>query len=252
MADTGELFKGRSENYSKYRPTYPADILRILNEKYMFNSRMTVADIGCGTGNLARLFLENGNPVYCLDPNEEMLQKARENLKEFSNATFLKGYAERSGLKDASINLVIAGQSFHWFNTDKAKTEFKRILKGPNLVALIWNNREEDSATFNGEYERICLKYSPGYHGTGSGSISEDLISDFFGWSHGYYQFDNSQDLDIEGILGRYASASYSISVGDPKYDAMVNEFKESFSAYEKNGKVRLKYTTKMFVGHLK
>ncbi len=251
MADTGESLIDKSKNYSKYRYTYPAEVLTILNEKYMFNSRMSIADMDCGKGNRARLFLENGNPVFCVDPNEEMLQMARENLKEFSNVTFLRGYAEKSGLEESSINLIITGETFYRFNFDRVKVEFKRILRGPNLVALMWNIREEDSATFNEEYERICKKYSPGYHGT-SGDISEDLISDFFGWSHGYFQLDNTQDLDIEEILGRYASEPYSISAEDPKYNALVNEFKESFSAYEKNGKVRLKYTTKMFVGHLK
>ncbi len=252
MEKEKDLFSGKTEAYAKHRPTYPKEVLEVLSDKYQFNSKMFVADIGSGTGILSRMFLENGNTVTCVDPSDEMLDKAREELKEFPNVQFVRGHAESTGLKDGSVNLIAAGQSFHWFKPDKAKVEFKRILRGPNVVAMIWNDREESINSFNAEYERICRKYSPKYHSTGSMSVSEEAISDFFGWSHDYYEFKNNQELDLDGIIGRYSSASYSIPKSDENYRSLVTEFTEAFSAFSSNNKVTLKYNTRMFVGHLK
>ena len=250
MENSDKLFTGKGDLYSKYRPTYPKEILQILINKYPFNPSMTVADIGCGTGILSRMFLENQNKVICIDPNDEMLQICRNQLSEYKNVTIMKGTAESTGLPDHSVHMISAGQSFHWFNLEKAGREFRRILKSPNLVALIWNDRDNKDI-FTAEYESIAAKYSKGYHGTGSTNISDDLISQFFNWSYGYYQYPNLQELDMEGLIGRYLSTSYSLKPQDDKYEEMISILKDEFNTYQKDGKVTIRYTTKLYVGKL-
>ena len=67
-----DRFSDRVENYVKYRPGYPPGVLALMREEMALTPSSVVADIGSGTGLLARLFLENGCAVYGVEPNREM------------------------------------------------------------------------------------------------------------------------------------------------------------------------------------
>ena len=77
--DYKQRFSSRVENYIKYRPGYPESIISILQLEIGLMVDDIVADIGSGTGLSAKLFLENGNIVYGVEPNEPM-RKASEGL----------------------------------------------------------------------------------------------------------------------------------------------------------------------------
>ncbi|BAB59389.1 hypothetical protein [Thermoplasma volcanium GSS1] len=250
MKSSDRLFTGRSENYSKFRPSYPVGIVKMLTDKYGLKKEMVIADIGCGTGILARMFLENGNKVYCIDPNGEMLKFAKDELSSFGNAIIVRGSAENTGLEDHSVNVISAGQSFHWFDTDKAKVEFRRILTAPYMVVLIWNDRDIDDG-FTAEYEKIVSAYGKNYQGTGSTGLPPDTIPQFFNWAYDYYQYQNYQELDLEGLKGRYLSTFYSITQEYPKFQAAMKALETAFNAFSVDGKVRIRYITKVFVGKL-
>src|SRR5713101_3536844 len=108
-ADFAERFTGRAAAYSKYRPGYPAEILNILNSEIGFGQDKTVADIGSGTGLLSKLFLQNGNTVFGVEPNDEMRSYAEQNLSGFPTFGSTKGRAETTGLKDTSVDLITVG-----------------------------------------------------------------------------------------------------------------------------------------------
>jgi len=65
-------FSSRVENYAKYRPNYPNEIIGFLNTSIGLTKEAIIADIGSGTGISAKLFLDNGNEVYGIEPNAEM------------------------------------------------------------------------------------------------------------------------------------------------------------------------------------
>ena len=56
-----QRFSNRVENYLKFRPRYPKNIIKILIQELKLSSSSVIADIGSGTGFLAELFLKNGN-----------------------------------------------------------------------------------------------------------------------------------------------------------------------------------------------
>ena len=72
MTDTVERFSNRVENYIKYRPTYPSQILELFQTEMGLTPQTVMADIGSGPGISARMFLENRNTVYCVEPNDAM------------------------------------------------------------------------------------------------------------------------------------------------------------------------------------
>ncbi len=246
-----DIFKGRSSDYSQYRPSYPPDIIPLLEKEIGFSPASVVADVGAGTGILSRLFIENGNTVFGVEPNDEMRGVAKTGLRAFPNFHALKGTGEETNLQQDSIDLVVCGQSFHWLDPVRAKVEFRRILKEPGNVALFWNDRVDVQGGFNPEYEKIIMEYSPKYHSSGSTVLDDGLFEDFFSGTCRVFTLDNFQELNLEGIMGRYQSASYSISQDDKNYQKLVNSFEEAFKEHQENGFVKLLYKTKAFIGTL-
>src|SRR5688572_15000399 len=148
-------FSSRVENYIKFRPGYPKEVIDILKTDCGLTESSKVADIGSGTGILSELFLKNGNRVFGVEPNEPMRTAAERLLSAFPEFVSVDGSAEATRLEAGSMDFVAAGQAFHWFDRDAAKTEFKRILKPEGWVVLIWNERSIDSTPFLREYEKL-------------------------------------------------------------------------------------------------
>jgi predicted RNA methylase len=80
-SDPTQRFKGRVENYDKYRPLYPRDVLELLEMECGLTGTSVVADVGSGTGILSELFLANGNRVLGVEPNREMRGAAERRLR---------------------------------------------------------------------------------------------------------------------------------------------------------------------------
>ena len=71
-----QRFSNRVENYIRYRPSYPPQVLETLRVECGLTPDSTVADIASGTGIFSRLLLENGNRVYGVEPNRDMREAA--------------------------------------------------------------------------------------------------------------------------------------------------------------------------------
>ena len=126
--DPKKRFSSRVENYIKYRPKYPQEIIKYLKEKQILHDNSIVADIGSGTGILSEIFLKNGNLVYGIEPNAEMRNAGEVFLKKYSKFISKEGSAESTGLSELSVDIITAGQAFHWFNLEQTRKEFLRIL----------------------------------------------------------------------------------------------------------------------------
>src|ERR1039458_10215758 len=127
-------FSDRAEDYVKYRPHYPQDVVRAVEQTCGLRPEHIIADVGSGTGLTAKIFLENGNRVVGVEPNREMRIAGENYLAAYPNFSMVDGSAEATGLADASADFVIAGQAFHWFRPDDTRTEFARILKPAGWV----------------------------------------------------------------------------------------------------------------------
>jgi ubiquinone/menaquinone biosynthesis C-methylase UbiE len=164
MTSTVERFSNRVENYAKYRPGYPPAMLEFFKDHLGLTPDSVIADIGSGTGLSAKLFLENGNVVYGVEPNAGMRASAEGSLIEFKNFRSIDGTSTETTMDDESVDFIIAAQAFHWFDPHPTRGEFQRILKPNGYVALIWNERRLDSTPFS-KYEQLLLKYAIDYQG---------------------------------------------------------------------------------------
>ena len=250
--DSKARFSNRVADYVRYRPGYPRAVLELLREGCGLVPESVVADIGSGTGILTQLFLEYGNLVYGVEPNAEMRQAGEEFLNKYPRFRSIAASAESTTLPDASVDLVMAAQAYHWFDPPAARAEFERILKPRGWVAVIWNERKKDLGAFAEAYEQLLRTYGTDYARVSETYPESRRMSQLFG--HGNLQqriFGNEQRLDFEGLRGRLLSSSYAPAGGHPKHEPMVAELRRIFDAHAENGRVRFEYDTHVYYGHL-
>ncbi len=247
MTNTTERFSNRVEDYVKYRPGYPPEVLRLFRNEMSLTPDSVVADIGSGTGISAKMFLENGNTVYAIEPNDPMRVASEEFLAGFAKFHSVNGTAEKTTLPDGVADIVIAAQAFHWFRPDEARKEFQRILKKGGFAALIWNERQTDTTGFLREYEDLILKYGRDYREVRHDKITDGLIRDFFQQDFNTAVFSNGQSLDLDGLKGRTLSSSYMPTRSDPLFQPMIVDLSALFAKHEEKGRIEVLYDTKVY-----
>ena len=210
-----------------------------------------VADIGAGTGISARLFLENGNEVFAVEPNAAMRDAAKEFLKDYPKLKLVDGTSENTNLENDSIDFIVAAQAFHWFKIEQARKEFKRILKDNGYVALIWNERKLDATDFLRAYENFLHTYATDYNEVRHENTSVEIINEFFRGDFKQKTFQNSQVFDYESLEGRLLSSSYTPTAENSLYEPMLEELKRLFTKHEKDGRIDFLYDTNIYYGRL-
>lgn len=245
--DSVSRFSNRVANYIKYRPDYPLEIIAHLSVNCGLTRESVVADVGCGTGISTRMFLENGNRVYGVEPNDAMREASVEYLASFPKFTPVNGTAEATGLPDASVDLLVAAQAFHWFDLPKTKPEFKRIVRPGGFVVLMWNERQLATTPFLIEYEAFLLKYAADYSVVRHDRFDASVLDDYFDYGVGTAVFPNYQDLDLDGLKGRMLSASYMPSEDTPVYPEMIDELRALFAKHAERGKIKVFYDTNVY-----
>lgn len=250
--DPTERFSKTVENYLKYRPGYPNQVIKFLSSEYGFSPDSMVADIGSGTGILTKMLLENGNFVFAIEPNSEMRIAGENFLSASDKFKSVDAQAENTGLEDNSVDFIIAAQSFHWFHKKKARAEFKRILKDDGYVILLWNMRDNEASVTMREYESMLNKFGIDYRNVAAENIKNSDISDFFS-PNGFHlkTFPNKQVLDWDGFLGRILSTSYVPKEGQKDYDSMIKRAELIFEENHKGDIIEMFYKTKCYVGQL-
>lgn len=252
-SDPTKRFSSRVADYVRYRPSYPGEVIELLKKECALTSDSVVADIGSGTGLLAVLFLKNGNKVIGVEPNRKMREAGERVLAEYTRFVSVDGTAEATGLTERSVDFVTAGQAFHWFDRDKARAEFSRILKPGGWVVLVWNSRQTDTTPFLKAYEGLLLRYGTDYQAIRHDNLDERVIGRFFepgGFKKVTSQ--NKQVFDFEGLKGRLLSSSYTPQPGHPDYEPMLADLRAIFEEYQTEGKVAFEYVTEVYYGHLK
>jgi SAM-dependent methyltransferase len=244
-------FSDRVEDYVRYRPGYPPEVLDLLRAECGLRPRHIVADIASGTGMFTRLLLENGNSVFAVEPNTEMREMGVRQLESYKRLVSVAGTAEETTLGSAAVDFVTAAQAAHWFDLPRARAEFARILRPEGWCVLIWNERCTESTPFLGDYEQLLLTYGTDYKEVRHERTTA-IIHEFF--APAPYQervFDLRQRFDYEGTAGRLLSSSYAPLEGHPSHAPMMQELQRIFRAHANDDVVEFEYNTRVYYGHL-
>jgi SAM-dependent methyltransferase len=134
--DWAHSFGGVADAYDRGRPSYPKDATTWL----VGDDPATVLELGAGTGKLTQVLVDQGHDVHATDPDPAMLALLEAHLPGVRTAV---AGAEEIPLADASVDVVIAAQAFHWFDLDRALPEIARVLRPGGRICLLWNQRNE-------------------------------------------------------------------------------------------------------------
>jgi SAM-dependent methyltransferase len=244
-------FSSRVENYIRYRPSYPKDVLELLRKQCGLKSDSVVADIASGTGIFTRMLLENGNRVFGVEPNLDMRRAGEGYLASYPRFTSVDGTAEATALADHSVDMVTAAQAAHWFDRAKARREFVRILKPGGWMVLIWNERETDTTPFLRDYEKLLLAYGTDYKEVRHERTTDEIDGFFAPAPFQSAVMEMRQDCDYAAIEGRLLSSSYIPGPGHPGYEPMLRELRTIFETHQKNGGIVLAYVTRIYYGQI-
>lgn len=251
MSDPKSRFSNRVQDYVRYRPHYPDEAIQFILESVGLPSGVTIADIGAGTGISAEPFLKRGSNVIGIEPNREMREAGEGLLSTFPNYRSVEGSAEKTTLETASVDMVISGQAFHWFDRAKAKVEFARILKPGGPVVLFWNERLIDATEFLTEYEALIKRFATDYAKVDHRRMNDDVIAEFFGQKPTKAVFKNEQRLDFEGLWGRLISSSYVPEAHTHEATEMKQELLGLFDKYSTQNQISLLYETLIYIQRL-
>lgn len=249
-ADSTERFTSRAGDYAAARPGYPPGIASTLIAELQLPPQAVVADIGSGTGLSCEPFLRAGLTVIGVEPNEAMRAEGDRQLAAFARFRSVAGTAEATTLPQASVDLLISAQAFHWFDIGPARAEALRILKRPPRAALIWNDRVSTGSAFAEGYEQLLLDYGIEYTKIRHRHAHEDSVAAFFG----HHEFRvaslaNPTVLDYPTLLARVNSASYVPKPDHPNYAPMTGRLRRLFDAAQEGGRVSMDYVTRVFFG---
>ena len=120
-------FGTAASSYDAGRPSYPAEAVRWV----LPSGAQRVLDLGAGTGKLTATLRDLGMDTVAVEPDDAM--------RSHVPGEALAGTAEEIPLPDASVDAVVAGQAFHWFDVERALPEMRRVLRPDGSIGLLWN-----------------------------------------------------------------------------------------------------------------
>lgn len=249
--DNTQNFSGLANDYTIGRPAYSNALIESLYSQYGFSEESVIADIGSGTGKLAKQLLVRGSFVYCIEPNDDMRKIAIEELGKYKSFHAIDGTATETKLDEKSVDYITTAQAFHWFDISSFKEECKRVLRKNGSVFLIWNIRDMSSEINQVTFE-IYSKYCPNFKGFGGGIQKDDIrIKQFFEDNYEYLEFDHPLFYDKNKFVSRCLSGSYSLKNGDENYNEYLDALSSMFEKYSKDNVLTMANKTVVYIGRL-
>jgi SAM-dependent methyltransferase len=146
--------------------------------------------------------------------------------------------------------MILSAQAFHWFDRERARAEFSRILKSPGFIALVWNVRKTDATPFLRDYEMLLQKFATDYMQVRHENVDESALRGFFlDGQLAKHTLPNVQHFDFDGLRGRLLSSSYAPAEGHPSHAPMLAELRRIFDLHQRHGKVSFLYDTEIVIG---
>ena len=235
-------FNEKADEYARYRERYDANaMLPPLREWCGLRPEWTVADVGAGTGMLGDVFRANGNRVIAVEPNAAMRAVCAKMHAGDALFEVVDGTAEKTGLGDASVEMVAVGRALHWFDVERALAEFRRILKPGGWVAIVACGRQEHGREENEAYDQFLHAIPGTLERVKAGYAVYRRMDEYCaGGEVHHQQATGEMVMDWEALRGLTLSYSHVPMPGAPGFDAFENALRDFFARFEKDGKVTL------------
>ncbi len=224
-------FGKTADDYLTHRLGFPQSMYDALAARDIACDHASVVDLGTGTGALARGLTAMGNEVIGIDSSPEMLASARLLNTPEAQIDYRLATAEATGLSDSSVDIVSAGQCWHWFDGVATCHEIKRILKPGGIVLITYFDWIPLNGNVVRRTEELIEQHNPAWRGGNQFGIHpacfrdlgeagfEDLVS---------FTFDEAASYSHVGWRGRIrASAGIAATlspVAVQRFDDQLSE----------------------------
>lgn len=235
-------FSSAADVYERARPGYAREAVAWLCERMGIGPGRTVLDLAAGTGKLTRDLVPSGATVIAVEPLDEMRVYLERALPQVES---LSGTAEQIPLEDGSVDAVVCGQAFHWFDPDCALPEIHRVIRPGGALALVYNSRDlHDSVQ-----KRL-----------------DDLLDPYRGevsrqWTHAHDEvlakttlfgpvehraWRSEQPVSLDGLCEAAASRSYVASLEPDERARLLEQIRAAFA--DEPLPILLRYDVDVFV----
>jgi len=243
-------FSNRVDDYVRYRPKYPRELMTWLRETIGLAPSWVVADVGSGTGLLSLRFLAMGCVVHGIEPNAMMRAAAERAFADNARFVSVAGSAEATTLADQSVDLVTAGQAFHWFESDATRREWRRVLKPGGWAMVVFNTRRIDATPFMRAYDQYLVDSAVDYagvdHRRGLTERLHVVFADYCEW-----RFPFTLHHRYDDVRGLSMSSSYVPSPAHPTHGAFFEGLRALVDAHAVDGVVEFPYETEAYIGRV-
>jgi ubiquinone/menaquinone biosynthesis C-methylase UbiE len=236
-AEPTERFTGLSTPYAQGRPDYPVETIRWCVGQLDAPPKLIV-DVGCGTGISTRAFAALGHRVVGIDPNADMLTTASAQ----GSVEYRAGTSTGTGLPDASADLIVAAQAFHWFEIPATLREFARIGTEHAVCAAFWNVRSMDSPFASG-YEELLRRHSTEYEANDRALRTIARLREMLVAKVQEHVVRHGVRMDLNRLRALAMSSSY-VKHGVSDIPAFIADLEMLFHANANGGEVEMRYTT--------
>jgi len=237
--------------YALYRPPYAVKAIEDIIRISKISNSGNIADIGSGTGILSRQFLDLGYDVTGVEPNSKMKTAGDKMLSNYKNFVHLKGRAEETTLPKNSVDLIVVGSAFHWFDRVLTRNEFLRISRHPFWCAIL-QNRQSNESLFMSAYNKVVKKYRKRSSEElfGHVRVKDEEYGDFFRRFQ-IMEYENNFTISYKELEGKLCSVSYLPEKDSEDHTYMIQELKSVFDDFKLDNKVLFTYKTKLVIGVL-
>ena len=246
-------FSNLAADYVRYRPTYNENLTNMLVKSVSLNvGDIKAADVGAGTGIFSKCLFDQGiRDIVAVEPNTEMREAG---IKKFGSLIkFSSGAAENTGLESSSYDLVSMASSFHWPDTNKALSEFDRVLKPNGKFVAIWNPRlTEKSPVEKLVQETLTDKYgvqsrvSSGLSGI-TNKLTETLLDSGYFKSVVYLEAEDLVQRTRDEYVGAWRSVNdIQSQLGEKNFRVFLDDVTKIVSEFNS---IPVCYLTRAWVG---
>ena len=132
-------------------------IHRIWKDKFIDwmnpSQNVKLIDVASGTGDIAKLFSKRNNnipEITCIEPNNEMFQEGKKNLKDYKNIKWIKAKAEYLPVKDNVYDFYSISYGIrNVTDINKTLREAFRVLKpGGRFMCLEFSKIDNEVLNF--------------------------------------------------------------------------------------------------------
>lgn len=166
-------------DYAAHRAGFPEAFFAALDARGWLTPGAAALDLGTGAGTVARGLARRWLRVTGVDPSPALLAEARRlDAAAGVNVAYREGVAEALAEADASVDLITAGQCWHWFDRPRAAAEAMRVLKPGGRLVIAHFDWLPVGDTVVAATEALILRHNPGWTMAGGVGVYPDWLRD--------------------------------------------------------------------------